>query len=88
MPERKLWFGVIEMGTGKREHFSISDKYEIDIQEKSWLLATSSAPFSFIAQDETQEYNDAKEHYFKVSKEGIESLDKVAYVAQGGYKKW
>ena len=39
-------------------------------------------------QDETQEYNDAKEHYFKVSKEGVEPLDKLAYFSQGGYKKW
>ena len=88
VPERKLWFGLVDMDTGKRDHFSISDKFEIDVKEKSWLVATSSASFSFVKADETQEYNDAKEHYFKVSKEGIEHLSKAQYVSQGGYRKW
>jgi len=88
VPERKLWFGLVDMDTGKRDHFSISDKFEIDVKEKSWLVATSSASFSFVKADETQEYNDAKEHYFKVSKEGIKHLSKAQYVSQGGYRKW
>jgi len=88
MPEHRLWFGMIDINTGKRDHFSISNKYEIDVKEKSWLIATSSAPFSFINQEETQEFNDAKEHYFKVSKAGVESLTKAEYVSRGGYRKW
>ena len=88
MPEYRLWFGMIDMNTGQRDHFSISKKYEIDVKGKSWLIATSSAPFSFINENETQEFNDAKEHYFKVSQEGVESLSKAEYVSQGGYRKW
>jgi hypothetical protein len=88
MPESRLWFGIIDMSTQKRDHFSISTKYEINVKEKSWLVATSSAPFSFINQEETQEFNDAKEHYFKVSKAGVESLSKSEYVSRGGYRKW
>ena len=88
MPESRLWFGIIDISTKKRDHFSISSKYEIDVKEKSWLVATSSAPFSFINQEETQEFNDAKEHYFKVSKAGVESLSKSEYVSRGGYRKW
>jgi len=88
MPESKLWFGIIDISTKKRDHFSISRKYEIDVKEKSWLVATSSAPFSFINQEETQEFNDAKEHYFKVSKAGVEALTKSEYVSRGGYRKW
>jgi len=88
MPEHRLWFGITDMSTGKRDHFSISGKYEIDVKGKRWLVATSTAPFSFINQNETQEFNDAKEHYFKVSQEGVESLSKTEYVSQGGYRKW
>lgn len=88
VPKSRLWFGIIEMSTGKRNHSSVSDKYEIDVEKKSWLIATSPASFKFIIQDETQEYNDGKEHYFKVSKDGVESLTKSAYVLQGGHKKW
>jgi len=88
VPEHKLWFGMIDTNTGKREHFSISQKFDIDVKDKSWLIATSSAPFSFVNKEETQEFNDAKEHYFKVSKEGIEPLSRREYIAQGGYRKW
>jgi cytoskeletal protein RodZ len=88
IPEKRLWFGLVDMDTGKRDHFSISDKFEIDVKQKSWLVATSSAAFSFVNAEVTQEYNDAKEHYFKVSKEGVELLTKPQYVSQGGYKKW
>ncbi|HHE05644.1 MAG TPA: hypothetical protein ENK90_00800 [Epsilonproteobacteria bacterium] len=88
VPEHKLWFGMIDMNTEKREHFLISKKFDIDVKDKSWLIATSSAPFSFVNKEETQEFNDAKEHYFKVSKEGIEPLSRREYIAQGGYRKW
>ena len=88
VPQHRLWFGLVEMGTGERDHFSISKPYEIDVKEKSWLLATSTAAFSFIYKKETQEYNDSKEHYFKVSKEGVVHLSREEYIAQGGWQKW
>jgi len=88
IPEHRLWFGMIDIRTGKRDNFSISKTFEIDVKDKSWLIATSSAPFSFLNKEETQEFNDAKEHYFKVSKEGIEPLSRTEYIAQGGYRKW
>jgi hypothetical protein len=88
VPQKRLWFGLIDLTTGKRDQFSISSPYEIDVSKKSWLLATNTAAFSFINNKETQEYNDAKEHYFKVSKEGVKHLTKEEYFALGGWKKW
>ena len=88
VPAGKLWFGIIDMQTGKKNNFTISETYDIDVKNTSWLLSTSVAPFAFINQNEVEEYNDAKTHYFKVSKLGIESLSKVEYLALGGYKKW
>jgi len=88
MPVERLWFGIIDMETKQRDHFSISEKFELDIKEKSWLLATSSASFSLIDKEETKEFNDAKEHYFKIDKNGIEQLTKADYVAQGGWNQW
>jgi len=88
IPEKKLWFGLIDMENGQREHFSITQKYEIDVTKKSWLLVTSPANFSLINHNETQEYNDARSHYFKVSKAGVEALTRDEYVTQGGYKRW
>lgn len=87
-PQKRLWFGLIDIASGKRDNYTISDKFMIDVKEKSWLVATSSAAFSFINKEEIQEYNDAQEHYFKVSKAGVESLNKAEYITLGGYRKW
>lgn len=88
VPVSRLWFGVIDMATQKRDHFSISDAYALDVADKSWLVATSSAPFSLQEADATKEFNDAKEHYFKIDKNGIEVLSKSEYVALGGWAQW
>ena len=88
LPAKKVWFGIVDMDTGKRDHFTIAKQYKIDVSKKSWLVTTSKADFAFINGSRIQEFNDAKAHYFKVNKEGIEELTKREYVSQGGYKKW
>ena len=88
VPTNRLWFGVINMETMQREHFSISDTYELDVSDKKWLVATSSAPFSLQAFNATQEFNDAKEHYFKIDADSIEMLSKNDYIALGGWPQW
>ncbi len=88
IPVGRLWFGIVDMEMKQRDHFSISEKYELDVKEKTWLVATSSAPFSLVDKEETKEFNDAKEHYFKIDKTGIEELTKADYVTQGGWSQW
>jgi cytoskeletal protein RodZ len=88
VPVGKLWFGVIDTETKQREHFLIEEAYELDVETKSWLVATSSAPFSLVNSDETRDFNDAQEHYFKIDKNGIQILSKSEYVAQGGWDQW
>jgi hypothetical protein len=88
VPVGRLWFGLIDMEASTRDHFSVSDSYDLDVTTKSWLVATSSAPFSLKEADKIEEFNDAKSHYFKISKEGMEELTKSEYVSQGGYRKW
>ena len=88
VPVSRLWFGVVDMQTQEREHFSISDAYELDVSDKKWLVATSSAPFSLLAFNATKEFNDAKEHYLKIDANGIEVLSKSDYIALGGWSQW
>ena len=88
LPFSRLWFGLVDMGTKERNHFSIDSPCMLDITEKSWLVATSSAPFSLVGDEETKDFNDAKEHYFKIDKNGIELLTKSEYVALGGWSQW
>ena len=88
IPERKLWFGIIDKTTMKKSNSSISKQFDIDVKEKEWLVATSPAAFSLIFRDKIKEYNDGKRHYFKLTKEGVLHLNKEEYLAEGGYAKW
>jgi len=88
LPLHKLWFGIVNLETKEREHFSIDEPHSIDVTNKAWLLATSSAPFSLMYAEETMDFNDAKEHYFKIDKSGMLALSKEQYVAQGGWAQW
>ena len=87
-PVNKLWFGLVDTETKERNHFSIDEGYVIEIGDKTWLLATSSAPFSLVQGDNIQEFKDAKEHYFKIDKNGVMMLNKSEYVEQGGWHQW
>jgi cytoskeletal protein RodZ len=87
-PVKRVWFGLVSMRTGKRDHFSVKKAFTIDLTNEDWLIATSPAPFSLKFRDEIDKYNNQKEHYFIVSKAGITELKKKAYVSKGGYGKW
>ncbi len=88
VPVNRLWFGIINMETKERDHFSISDVYELDVSLNSWLLATSSAPFFLKAGVREEEFSDAKEHYFKMDKDGVTSLSRSEYIVLGGWVQW
>ena len=88
VPANRLWFGLVNQETKEREYFTVSSPYELNVTSQSWLVATSSAAFSLRKNDETKEFNDAKEHYFKIDGNGIEVLDKSEYVALGGWPQW
>jgi hypothetical protein len=87
-PVKRLWFGLVNMRTGKRDHFSVRKPFTIDLTKGDWLVATSPAPFSLKFKDEIENYNNGREHYFIITKEGISKLKKRAYVRKGGYRKW
>jgi len=88
VPVRRLWFGLIDMDTQERNHFSIADAYQLEVGEKRWLIATSSAPFSLKVGEKHEEFNDAQEHYFKIDENSAISLTKSEYVALGGWAQW
>jgi len=88
VPVKRLWFGLIDMETKERNHFSIAEAYQLEVGEKRWLIATSSAPFSLKAGEKREAFNDAKEHYFKIDENSAMSLTKSEYVALGGWAQW
>jgi len=88
VPVNRLWFGLVNIKSKERKHFSIDTGYPLDVSEQGWLLATSSAPFSLVQSGKTENFNDAKEHYFKVDNNGIIALSKSQYVEQGGWHQW
>jgi len=88
VPVKHLWFGLVDMKTKQREYFTISKSYELNVSSKKWLVATSSAAFSFKDGNSTKKFNDAKEHYFKIDENGIKVLTKSDYVTLGGWSQW
>jgi len=87
-PTNRLWFGIVNARTKKRDHFSITEPFELKTEDDLWLVATSCAPFSLLDDDNVEKFSDAKEHYFKISKNGIKSLNKNEYVKLGGWEQW
>lgn len=88
IPHKRLWFGLIDTKTKKRDHFSVADIHKLDVSSTLWLVATSSAAFSIKSQGETEAFRDNKEHYFSIDKEGVKSLSKDEYVTLGGWEQW
>ncbi len=88
VPDRRLWFGLVNVQTKKRKHYSVSKPFGLDLGRYSWLLATSSAPFSLYLDGQKSHYTDTREHYFLLDQKGIHELDKKTYVAKGGYRRW
>jgi len=88
VPSSRLWFGIVDIETKQRDHFSIAQAYALDVTTQTWLVATSSASFSLKQGDENKEFSDDKEHYFKISKDDITELSKDEYVEQGGWSQW
>ena len=88
IPVQKLWFGLVNLETKKRKHYSISEKFAIDVTQHAWLAATSSAPFSLDDGVENKIFQDAREHYFKLDKEGIKELSRAEYIVLGGWGQW
>ena len=88
IPKRSLWFGLVDAKTKKRKHFTVSEPYTLELAEKEWLIATSTASFTLRDITGDKIYKNAKSNYFKVDKAGIYKLSKAEYVASGGYRKW
>lgn len=88
-PVGKLWFGLIDISSGKKDQFDISNKLSFDMAGKSWLIATNSKAFSLVQGQQTETYSEGSRHYFKINAEaGIEILTQNEYVRLGGYEKW
>ena len=88
VPVSRLWFGLIDMDTKERKYYTVSDRFDINVRNRRWLVATSSAPFTIESGEVSRSFNDAREHYLKLDKEGVEVLTKREYVALGGYSRW
>ena len=87
-PSRRLWFGIRDIKTKKRDQFSIAKPYKLDVSEKSWLVATSPASFYLIVEGKKTYYKGGKAQYFKITKDSIEKLTKREYVRKGGWRQW
>ena len=88
VPVGTLLFDLIDAETKEKEHVSIDQIYRLNVNTKSWLIATNSASFSLRVSDNIQVFDDGKEHYFKIEKNGIQTLSKDEYTQQSEWNQW
>jgi hypothetical protein len=88
IPKKRLWFGLIDTETKVRSHFSVSKPYTLELEGKTWLIATSIAAFTIRDIKSEYTYKNVKSNYFKVDKSGIIKISKAEYVVLGGYRRW
>ncbi|HHO42557.1 MAG TPA: hypothetical protein ENN12_04275 [Epsilonproteobacteria bacterium] len=87
VPVKKLWFGLVNLDTKVVTDQIIDAPFEFDIT-KSWLVATSVAPFTLKSSDDERMFNDIKSHYFHIDKFGAKEITKDEFVSLGGSKQW
>lgn len=87
VPVKKVWFGTVNLETKELQNLTVDQPYVFDIENASWLVATSAASFAMVDGDKTEKFT-GKRCYFKIDKNGVQVLDKDQFVNAGGSKKW
>jgi hypothetical protein len=77
---KKLWLGIYNLSTGKRDSRTIKEPLEIDLSNGDVAVVTGHGLLTITAGDETKKLNTAKKQYILLSKEeGIKFLTKKEY---------
>lgn len=85
VPVGKLWFGMTQKENKEKKQQIIGAKQAFDVDGKSYLVATSTAPFSVVYGEEKKEFRDAKIHYLLLDDKGVRDLSKEEYKQLGGW---
>jgi len=87
-PTVKLWFGIIDLKSGKRTAKVTARPYEIDSHGKK-LLVTGHGRFEISdAFGNLFKYNDAKKHYFLIDDGLVREIDAAEFRRLNGGKGW
>ena len=81
LPEKRMWFRLINLDTKKAREFKRRDRYTIDLREHDWLFATQNAQFSIIDGDMLEEYSGTGKLFFRFDQNGIHQLSEEEYRA-------
>ena len=82
LPQKKMWFRLIDLNTKKRRSFKRKNKFEIDLKEHGWLFATQNAHFAIIDNDRFEEFSGEGKLFFRLDQEGIRQLSEDEYRAE------
>jgi len=87
-PTVKLWFGIIDLKSGKRTAKVTAQPYEIDSHGKK-LVVTGHGRFEISdAFGNLFKYNDAKKHYFLIDDGLVREIDAAEFRRLNGGKGW
>lgn len=81
LPKKAMWFSLTNDDTKKRTRFKRKNRYDIDVKEHAWLLATKNAQFSLTDNDLFEEFGSKGKLFFRLDRSGIHPLSEDEYKA-------
>jgi cytoskeletal protein RodZ len=82
LPERRMWFRLVDLNTKKSREYKRKDRYVIDLKGHNWLFATQNAAFSIIDGDTLTDYASKGKLFFRFDQNGVHQLSEAQYRAQ------
>ncbi len=87
-PKMKLWYGVVDLATGKRRSATTDKPFEIDANSKK-LLQTGHGRFEISdGEGNLEKLNDVGKHYFLIENGEMKEIDRNRYKELNGGKIW
>ncbi|MBL0721060.1 MAG: hypothetical protein JJV88_00575 [Sulfurovum sp.] len=81
IPEKYMWFRLINLNDKKRRAYKRSTNYKIDMRENNWLFATENATFTFKDNGESYRYSEEGKLFYKLDQSGIHKLTEKQFRA-------
>jgi len=71
-----LWYGLIDLKTGKKRDYTTRKSKTFDLKGHKWLLITGHGFFDVVSDQKTVSLGDRKKHYFYIDGKEIKELTK------------
>lgn len=86
-PTDKIWIGVINIKTGKKETITTKDEYKFDL-EKEQLILTGHGLFTLSDNGKIEKFNDKNPHRFYIKDGKVKQISYEEFLGLNKGKAW